>query len=151
MHALHHALLCPAHLDWGGWVFLFFIYYRSRLDLSVNIDRLFRCSPFPGFFTPSPYIYHTSAHIHTSVTSFMQLREGKVLTREPKDWSGLPRSEPPVTAAACFLSIGAKFPFSSLGHILPQTHINRVGFFHAFVAAFCFFLTILHAPKKNFG
>lgn len=96
MHALHScASFVQRILDWGGWIFLFF-YYRSRLGLSVNIDRLFQCSPFPGSFTP--FSVHIS-HIHTSVTSSMQLRKGKVVTREPKDWSGrfpLPRSEPPV-------------------------------------------------------
>ena len=48
------------------------------------------------------------SHIHTSVTSLMQLREGKAVARKPKDWSGgfptpIPHSEPPVTTTACFL------------------------------------------------
>lgn len=147
--------------------------------MSVNIDRVcFGVHLFLVLSPPSPYIYHNHLQLHTHTRTcllLMQLREGKAVAREPKDWSDRfprfpPRSALSVTTTAYFLSVGAELSSSAFGLIslyhlhthTPQTHINRVGFFNAFVAAFCscfffffcagliptsFLVSILHAQK----
>lgn len=120
--------VCIAHLGWMGFPFLS---RRSWLGLSINIDRvLFWCSPFPGSFTPLLRTYITHPHPSPAVAR----RQGSGCLAD----SRLPIStlKSPVTTTACFLSIGAKSPYTFLGHIPLQTHINQVGCFHASVAAF---------------